>query len=288
MKFGRRYKITIQVTDATAIIIELPFTIRFNIHRTAMASLNGMTLQIYNLDPTYRDLIYQDRFDIRRFKIIVEAGYEELSRVFVGDIYEANSTRSGTDIITTIDARDGNFDTNQSVVNATLAAGTTLEETLQYLRGQFPNLGKGKLDNVGGYFFKRPVVLEGNVYEQIKKYAMLGGKNMVWIDMEVVNIAGANEVIVNKDIEVIDASTGLIETPRRDNSYLTVTTLFEPRVVMGQVVQLISSVMPQYNGLYKVIGATHTGIISGAVSGKANSVFNLLGEQILNGFKVLR
>ena len=317
MKFGRKYRITIQTTEniipignsvgpfqpssisadtsgalagtAQAIIIEPPFTITFNIHRTAMSALNGMTLQIYNLNATHRQAIYQDRFSPRRFKIIVEAGYDTLATVFIGDIFEANSHRQGTDIITTIDARDGYFGVNTGVIpngGITLEKGTTLKEVMQYLCQQIPNVTTGTLSNIEDYTFSRPLVLEGNTYEQIKKYANLY-RNMVYVDLEVINILGNFEVVVNEAITLIDASTGLIETPRRDNAYLTITTLFEPRIIMGQMIQLQSEILPQYNGLYKVIGATHKGIISEAVNGRCNSVFNVIGNEINGGFKTV-
>lgn len=286
-KFGRRYKITIQTTDITALVIEPPLTVEFDIHRSVMATMNSMTLRIYNLSETKQNLIYQDRFDINKYKIIVEAGYESLSTVFIGDIFEANSTREGSNIITKIDARDGSFDMNQSVVNTTLKAGTTLNETLTYLAGQFKNLKGLHVTNATPGMedaFERPVVLEGNVYELIKQYALQGGVNDVYIDLDVIYINGQNEVVVNGEIELLDASTGLIHTPRRDQSFLTVTTIFEPRVIMGQVIQLVSDIQPKYNGLYKIIGLKHQGVISEAVGGPLESQFNMVGNQILGGF----
>lgn len=303
MKFGLNYKITIQTAPTAgptqpnsefgnAIVIEPGLTIGFNIHRSVMATINGMTLQIYNLSASKRNIIYQDRFDTRRYKIIVEMGYlnQNLSTIFIGDIYEANSTREGSNIVTTIDARDGNFDTNQTMVNTTFAKGKTLNDILKFLAAQFPNVKIGSIsDNTlgSGDVLSRATVLEGNVYEQIKKYALASGTNNVWIDLEVINITGLNEVIINANLSLIDASTGLIKTPRRDQSYLTVTTLLEPRVIMGQILELKSSVMPQYNGNYKVVGVTHKGTISGAVESKCESTFNLIGNQLLGGFSAV-
>jgi hypothetical protein len=286
MKFGRRYKVTLQTTDATAIIIELPLTIQFNIHRSVSSSLNSMTLQLFNLSETHRNLIYQDRFSTERRKIIVEMGYESLSTVFVGDIYEANSTREGTNIITTIDARDGNFDTNVTTINYTYKAGSTVREIIEYLAKQFPNLKLGKVTANGSLnaTFPRPVVLEGNVYELLKLYSNQK-LNQPYVDLAIVNILGQNEVLINNNITLLNASTGLIATPRRDQSFLSVTTLLEPRVIIGQVLQVESKIMPQYNGLYKILGVTHKGIISGAQSGEALSVFEMNGNQLLGGFQ---
>lgn len=289
MKLNRRFKVTIQVSIDEALVIEPPITIRFDINRHLNAALNGITLQLFNLSEKNRNLIYQDRFDQTRFKMIVEMGYDKLSTVFVGDIFEANTTRSGTDLVTTIIARDGNYDVNQTVVSTTIKANSTLKDVLEYLAGQFPNLKTGIISKQKKFteeLLTRPCTLEGNVYALIKKYARTGNTN-AFIDLEFVNILGINEVLVNNLITVINAETGMINTPRRDQSFLTVTTLLEPRVKIAQALSLESTVLPQYNGLYKVVGLQHQGIISEAVNGECRSTFNLNGNQIIGGFDVV-
>lgn len=285
-KFGLNYKITLQISDGDAIIIEPPFTIDFNIARSLSSSLNTMTMQIYNLSASHRSQIFQDRFDMRRFQIIVEMGYENLSRVFVGDIYEASSTRFYTDIVTTITARDGNYDVATNNVNTTLIDGKPVSEVLEYLTTQFPNLKaniNGQSPGLSDQLLT-PVVLSGNTYDLIKRYANTRLNN-VYIDLEVINIYGQNEVIINDQLPLINADTGLINTPSRAQSSLKVTTLLESRVVMGQVIELASVIMPQYNGIYKVISVTHRGRISGAVDSSCESVFDLMGNQLLGAFK---
>jgi len=165
-----------------------------------------------------------------------------------------------------------------------------LNEILVYLAKQFPNIKIGTISNkVPGMqdVFSRPTVLEGNVYELIKQYSVNSGINITFIDLEILNITGLNEVIVNPNLQLLDASTGLIHTPRRDQSYLTVTTLLESRIIMGQLVELKSSVTPQYNGAYKIVGVNHKGNISGAVQSRCESIFNLVGNQLLGGFTVI-
>lgn len=282
VKFGRNYKLTIQVADDEAIVIEYPATIQFTVHRSISASLNSINLQIYNLSEEKRNRIYQDRYQPTRRKLILEAGYDNLSTIFIGDIFEANSARQGTNLITSIDARDGYFDTNQTMVNTTIIKGKTQKELIEFLAAQFPNLKIGKIGNFEGTL-ERAVVLEGNVYEQLKKYS--GGNQ--FIDLEVINVIGENEFIINPDLPLLDASTGMLDTPRRDNAFLTVTTLFEPRVIMGQNVNVKSDVNPAYNGVYKVLGVTHQGVISGAVNGRLVSIFNLNNNKLVKGFEAV-
>lgn len=303
MKFGLTYRVTIQVTPqagptqpnspfGNAIVIEPPLTINFNIHRSVMSALNVMTLQIYNLSIGTRNSIFQDRFDINRYKIVVEMGYvpDGMAVVFIGDIFEANSTREGANVITTIQARDGGFDTNQSTVSTTLKAGQTLNSTCHFLAAQFPNLRVGKItDETPGMKadYARPIILEGATFNLLKQYVLPSGLNQIWIDLEIVNITGIQEVIFNNNLLEIDASTGLINTPQRDNSFLTVTTLLEPRAIMGQSVAVKSSVLPQYNGVYKIVGVTHKGIISAAVESRCQSEFNMNGNALFGPFRTI-
>lgn len=290
IKFGLQYKITIQVSETEAIIIQNPFTIDFNIVRNNSSTLNQIALQIYNLSATHRSQIFLDPFNIRRFQMIVEMGYDNLSRVFVGDIYSASSTRQGADIVTTIIARDGNYDVAYSNISQTLTANKPISEVLTFLMEQFPNLKPNIINNTTPGIndtLLTPVVLNGNTYDIIKRYANTRLNN-VYIDLEVINIYGQNEVVVNDQLEVISADTGLINTPSRGQSALVVTTLLESRMVMSQIISLESKIQPQYNGIYKVIGITHRGRISGSVESSCESVFNLMGNQLLGGFTTVQ
>ena len=51
--------------------------------------------------------------------------------------------------------------------------------------------------------------------------------------------------------------------------------LFEPRLTLGQIINLQSTTNKQYNGLYKVVGFTHRGTISPAVCGDLRTTVNL-------------
>ena len=64
MKFGRNYRLTIEVEDGEAVVIEPPITVQFNVVRNTMASLNHMQLSIYNLSEETQSKIFKDRFNI--------------------------------------------------------------------------------------------------------------------------------------------------------------------------------------------------------------------------------
>ncbi len=284
-KFGRNYRLTIQMNDGSKVlIVEPPLTLQFSVLRSTMASLNTGRFEIFNLTPETRNQIFQDRFNNPLYrKVTLEGGYgKTLSTIFVGAIFEANSHRQRADVITTIDARDGGFDIPQTQTFRTVQQGTPMLDVIKGLIGDFPNLKQGAIGDIPGTL-QRPAVLDGNTYTLINKYT----GNLVNVDLEKVNVLTDKEVLSGV-VPLIDPSTGLLDTPRRDDAYLTIRTLFEPRIVMNQAVQLQSVTLPQYNGQYKVIGVQHQGTISEAVCGECTSTFNLLlGAKIFGALKTV-
>lgn len=283
MKFNRNYRLTIDLNDGSgAIIIEPPFTIDFNITRTAMATLNSMNLTIYNLSEKTRRRIFQDRYQIGNYKrVVLEAGYgDDLSTVYSGSIFEAHSALIGSDIQTNITSRDGFVDIASTQTNKTFAAGTTLRDLSEQLINDFPNIARGVIGGDNSTF-QRPVTVEGNTYDSLRKYS----RNNVFVDQERVNILSPNQT-TDDPVILLNSDTGLLETPQREETFLSITTLFEPRINMGQIVELESEITPVYNGQYKVLGVTHTGTISEAVAGQLTSRINLfIGSQLFGRFQ---
>jgi hypothetical protein len=282
-KFGRIYRLRYILADSE-IVVELPLTVEFNIERTAMATLNTATFSIYNLSEENQRKIFKDRYRLGfdRKQVIFEAGYEDtLTRIFVGDVFQAYTVREGIDAKTTIVCRTGYSDITTTRIDKSFSAGITLFELYDEIINLFPNLERGA---IGGEntTFNRPVSIEGNAYNAIKTYS----RNAVFIDNDLVNVVEFGEALDNA-VYILSPETGLLNTPTREEIYITAETLFEPRPSMNGIVEIDSSTAPVYNGQYKVIGATHTGVISGAVAGTLTSKFNLISGATQGEFKVI-
>ena len=90
----------------------------------------------------------------------------------------------------------------------------------------------------------------------------------------------------SKGVLAINTKTGLLGTPILQGAFLTVETILEPRIKVGQLVEIESSYNTAFNGQYKVIGIRHIGVISEAVSGEAKTTLELLvGDRIINQLK---
>lgn len=286
MPLGRTYTLTIQTNTAgQAVTITLPFTVSFRISRSTMGSLNSAQFEIYNLSESTRSQIFQDRFNPRVYKsVIFQAGYgSKQSVIFKGNLYQANSRRLDTgNIVTFLDCRDGGFDTVNSLTNKTIippAQGLSMQSVVQNLTGDFQYLKTGNLSGITGTV-KRPLVLTGNTFDLINKYV----PGLVYVDLEELHALKPNQVLTGY-IPLINSATGLLGTPKRDDSYISIRSMFQPGIIMGQLLEVESSIQREYNGQYKVIGLRHHGIISGAVSGALESEFDLLvGSQLFGGF----
>jgi hypothetical protein len=283
MKFGRIYRLTIQTSSTEAVVIQPPFSIDFTINRGVMAALNSMQLKIKNLAPTTRNKIFQDWFNPSVYKkIILEAGHGELCTIFQGNIFQAYTYKEHTEIVTYIDARDGGFDTSNTRTNTTIQKNTDIKDLVTGLVNSFPNLQVGAIGSFDGSL-GRPAVLDGNTFDLIQKYT--GGKS--YIDLEKVYALKDGEVITG-GIPLIRSDTGLLGVPVRSDAYLVINTMFEPRVILGQIIEIQSSVQHQYDGQYKTVGLNHSGTISDAIGGNCQSRFSLmLGTKIIGGLKAV-
>lgn len=287
-KFNREYVLTyIPATPEgyasdKQLIITNPITINFNVKRDVFSAINSLELDVYNLSKENRDFMYQD-LQSQRAYCFLEAGYKGWAKslIFAGNVWNTFSRRDGVNAITHIQAVDG-YNALQAEVNQTLDAGSTTEDVVNILQRTM-QLDKG-IYSFKNYKFIRPVELVGNSFYVINKYV----EKNAFIDLGRLNIQDTNEVFENKECMVIDDETGLIGTPERSLAYLTVRVIFEPRIQVGQLIELKSSFEPRYNGQYKVYGVTHSGIISDTVGGQAITTLQLwTGTTNFGGFSVI-
>ena len=88
---------------------------------------------------------------------------------------------------------------------------------------------------------------------------------------------GATAAELNALSDGIDATTGIIGTPRRSGWNLDAEMLFEPNLQLNQQLTVNSSVEPYINGTYAVQAIAHQGIISGAKDGGCETSLTLVG-----------
>lgn len=282
LKFGRNYILTIQATGGGEIVIKPPFTIEFDIKRDTLSSLNVASIRIYNLSEKTRSQIRKNQYDFGLYKKIrLDAGYgNNLSTIMIGNVTKASSVREGVNFVTSIECYDGGFAFNNAFTSQQYPSGTANTSVVANL-----------VDSLKPYGVDRGVIGElegstgrGNSYSgatcNILK-ELTGGA--FFIDNQRANILGDNEYIEG-DVTVINSSTGLLGTPKREEAYLIFDMLFEPKLAVGRKIKLKSSTEKNYNGEYKVISIHHKGMISESVGGSViTSVGLFFGTKLLKG-----
>jgi hypothetical protein len=280
-KFGRTYELTIELNEKTqdTVIIRPPISLQINVTRNTLASANTATITIYNLAENTRKRIYHDRYDTLTYRrIVLKAGYEKNSPIiFRGQIRQAYSVRQGTEWVTSIECFDGGDAIINGFTSMTAPANITKQEILRQLASSLPHV---EGSSIGSFPEKSPrgMSMMGNTWNIAGNLVDQEGHN--YIDNEKVIIKKYNEC-VSGDIAIINSDTGLLETPRRQEQRLDIRTLFEPRVSVGQIIELQSR-EKVYNGQYQVLGFNHSGIISEALNGACTTTMQLwMGTKLL-------
>jgi hypothetical protein len=297
IRFNRQYKLFVQTANSQVVgnnivvpqngylLIQNPFTIEFDITRDTSATVNQAIIKVYNLNPTNRNLIFKDRYSMvdngsgTGYKeIILEVGYNnQYSTVFRGQIQQAYSYRNGVDMITYIQAFDGGYATSNANITQSFAAGTLKDQIFDSLSQLLPNISKNKY-TPSTDTIQRGVTYNGNIWNFLQR----DYQNEVFIDNGTLYKLKINEG-TKALIQVISAETGLLATPLRQNTNLTAETILEPRVQVGNIVELNSTTNPSFNGQYKVIGIKHSGIISESVGGDCKTTLQLFIGSYLFG-----
>lgn len=245
-----------------------PLTLEFDITRNLLTSANVSSIKLFNLSEIHRNQIRKDVSDYGTYMgIQLNAGYgSNLPIIFAGNVTQAWSVREGTSFVTTIESFDGGFAFSNGIFSQGFPGGAPQKSVVQ-----------GIVNNLQNYYVKPGVI--GNEYvgqipfakgydgSHVDLLSELTGGGF-FIDNGVANCLGTDECLAGQ-LQVIDSSTGLLSTPVREQTILTFDMIFEPRLFLGQIVQLTSQTDANFNGLWKVISLKHRGTISQSVCGDA-------------------
>ena len=291
IKKNPSYRITVTYyneakKDYESVIIEYPITCKFNSTRNTFSNSNKCTIDLYNLNSTTRTAIFKDCYvgdlDEKQWKFIkLEAGWVgNLSQIFYGRILQAYSSKSGgqTDIITHIDCLP--FDIFNSQTSYTFEAGTSFKDAYKTMANDLQNCKLGNLGSLEGTF-KTQTSYCGNTLDCINE--LTGGNT--YVDNGVLNTLMSNEVI-DIPVPLVTDNNGLLSTPIRRDATLTIRMLFEPTLIVGQLLEVKSSIQPIYNGQYKVLGFTHDCLISPTQAGQRITTVDLWIIPALTGSNI--
>ena len=251
-RFDRDFKLSVQVSAGRTIDIAPPLRVSFSANKSVSGGLNKLTLNIYNLKEATRLALVKDAEQAKRIPLSFSVGYNgELKLLFKGTVHRGSNSREGTDFVTELECLDGGFDlltsfTSQTVKGKARAVDTILTD--------MANTGKGKLTSQQDLI--RPKVLVGSSAKLIDE---LVGEGETWyIDDEKLYIVKDGEV-TSSYTPVVNATTGLLNTPIREQSKVTFETLMNPTLKIGGLCDLRSTTAPHLDGVYKIDSIGYTG-----------------------------
>lgn len=270
-KFGRNYALAITGSFSRVLNVDPNLTIEFEVYRSTFNSANTAKVRIYNLSEAHRNEIQfnviQAVSEYRSF--LLRAGYgTNLPIIFAGNVSECYSVREGSNFITTVECLDGGFAFVNGFLNATYPgsndAPTPYTTVMRdAINNSFPHVSVGAIGSFEGG------LIRDNSYSQrtIDFLDELTGSGM-FVDNQKAYCLKDNEVITGQ-VDKINAASGLLNTPFLQQTILTFDMIFEPGLLVSQLVTLESMTAQSFNGDYKIISLRHRGTISPAVSGEA-------------------
>lgn len=277
MAYNRRYILKITpITKSGAprgksIVITDPLTIHFEVKRMPFMGDSCAVIDIYNLQPSTRSKLFLDYFDFNNIqKVELEAGYKngKFDLIYRGRIVTCRTRHEKTENITRIEAQSGMF-VLDSYISDSYSSGQLTTQVAEKVASQIPGLEAAHIQPEA-IQIPRPVALRGNEMAVLKTYT----KGKAFIDNEEI-ISMDNNTVVDGDVRVIDDETGLLGVPIREQVTLTVNCIFEPRIKVGQGLEIKSRIAPEFDGQYKVWGVSHSGTIGMAASGQCITTVQL-------------
>lgn len=271
VKLQRNYILTISFDNGELpLVIKPPFTLEFDVGRDTLGGLNYGQFRIYNLSERNRSLLRKDITAFTQFiGLNLKAGYgNDLSTVFNGTVSQGWSVREGVNFISTLKCLDGGFAAQNAFNSLSFESGTENKKLILDFVDKLKsfNVKPGAIGNYPGKI-NRGNSYTGSVLENLSDLTNRG----FFIDNGKANCLQNDEYIEDGTPLLLNAQSGLLGTPFRENNNIKVEMLFEPKVQVAHAVRLESATSKNFNGIYKVVGLRHSGIISEAVSGNSTT-----------------
>ncbi len=226
------------------------FRIRFSIRAMDYESPNNAEIRVYNLkDSTVKELVQSGEYT----QVILQVGYQDTQPgvIFSGSIKQfRRGKETNTDTYLDILAADGDIDYNNAVVSTTVAAGATQGDVINAVVKQMPNTAIGYLPDLTGsnpQALPRSKVMFGMARVHLRNAARSIGATWSLQNGKLVMIP-LQGYLPNEAVQV-NTQTGMIGMPEQTDLGIRIRTLINPRIQIGQLVQINNKDINQLYGL---------------------------------------
>ena len=234
---------------------------------------NHASVSIYNLSEDHRKLIEHDDAVIS-----LDVGYADtgLHELFSGEVTDAETNRSGEDIVTTFTLDTVFSGLNHKILSKLISPNTTLQELFKQVAKEMPDITQTKFS---GPTLQRKVIdgypVSGSPRQILTEVCDAYG--LEWqIDSGILYVTDVTySFMTDKQAFVLNEMSGLIGRPEEDEIEksrskkdkkkrgrrgLKIKCLLNPLIKTGGLIKLEFGDM---SGVYKVIDASHDGEIYG-------------------------
>jgi hypothetical protein len=226
--------------------------ITFTVQKDIRLDPNRAEIRIYNLNQEHEQAL-AFRYDINQVqyggKVTLHAGYRGgAKQIFSGDIVRAYTSPSGGDRVTYIQGMHLIQNMAGGVVDRTFPKDTKQENILEYILGQFSNVGLSKDQKaaaksaLNGLELDNSETLSGSAVVALKSFSdRFQDKVKIFFDENGPQILGPGES--NGDIPVeVSKETGLMGSPSITDIGATVRIRLNPGLRNGTPIEVDSEV----------------------------------------------
>jgi hypothetical protein len=264
--FQRSYAVSLAPPGSSAAIqfgtignSPAPLRVRFDIDKIGVGTKANAKIEIFNMAQQTRNNIKAG------WGVLLQAGYSGLlGNIFTGDVVLQGTkvTRNGPDIISELHCGDGEAAIIMTTLDKTYPPGTPLYQVLQdiamamHVQSAVSPTGVniGNVFGIPNTIFQRGLTLHGPCQDHLNK--LLDPAGLKWtVDNGVLNIFPVGNSS-NTTAIVVSVNTGMIGVPSKNTDFTSFTSLLNPQLVPGKLVQILSE-DPSINNTFYTINRAH-------------------------------
>lgn len=264
--FKRSYSVSLGPPNQTSAVAygtigknPSPLRVRFDIDKNMCGSSNKSKIEIFNLSTESRQAIKKG------YLLQLQAGYNGLvENLFVGNVITPTSTRNGADIITSLECGDGESSIIFAKLDKSYPAGVTLATILSDIAKAMgtttssnpAGVSAGIALGIPNVTYNKGFVAHGSCKDTLDKLVKPVG--LEWTvqngNLNIIPIS----LFDGKTAVLLSSETGMIGVPSQNQFFTQFTSLLNPKLVPGALVQLKSE-NTSLNGFYKIRRAHYEG-----------------------------
>lgn len=252
--FNRQFGIILSDSSGNALDLS-GFRVVFSISKNAVEEPNKAHITVYNLADTTSARIGEK--DLGR--IVLQAGYEgSVGVLFEGNVIQVTRTKQGADVITSIEAGDGDKAYSYAIVSRSLASGYTQSDVVgEAIRAM---TGKGATGSDTTAVNSKTKYPRGRVIFQSARTTareVARAEDCEWSIQDGKVVFCKREGLLGKgEGFLISPATGMIGSPVVDKDGVTVECCLNPGLRIYEQVKIESRFA---SGVYKILAVEHSG-----------------------------